>query len=160
MVLGVHLLAEHERGVLFRLGKFEAVIGPGLVIRAPLICRLKKYDLRTRSKNFKDIKFVLMDETKATLDLTYFYRIIDPKKTALFLSEDYEGELERFVMINVGAILSKLMPEDLPKKTDLSPEMRDLGRKISQDWGIKIEEVKIHSFRHSHNPRQKEVACK
>ena len=135
---------EYERCVVFRFGRFNRVAGPGWVLILPIIEKYTKYDLRTHTADIPPQEVISKDGIDLKVDAVVYLRVIDPKKAELFVEEDYRYAVEEFVKGKIRNTIGKLEIADVyGKVTQLNEQLREETRRVSQTWGVEIEDVEL-----------------
>src|SRR5213080_4437625 len=88
LALSVRILREYERGVIFQLGRFWAVKGPGLILLIPVIQQMVRLDLRTVVHDVPKQDVISRDNVSVKVSAVLYYRIVDPEKATIQV-EDY-----------------------------------------------------------------------
>src|SRR5579862_1810974 len=83
LVLSIRIVTEYDRGVIFRLGKYAGVRGPGLIILIPLVERMVKVTLRIITMEIPSQKIITKDNVSIDIAAVAYYQVVDPKKSVL-----------------------------------------------------------------------------
>lgn len=135
---------ETERGIIYRLGKFNRVAGPGWSIVIPFFEEeFRRVDVRTRTVNLTDIVAVTRDDIPLTLDIAFFFAIVDPKKAVLEVTV-LEDALNSFVFGVVrDAVGTFVMREAFYNIEGMNEEFKKRLVFALEEWGAEIKDVEI-----------------
>ncbi len=138
---------EHNRLVIYRLGRLIGIRGPGLVLIIPFTDKSKTVDLRESSKHLENIPAGTIDGTSLVVDLSWTFRIIDPIKSTLGY-QDYKVSIENKIMAELRELISKLTFIELYKnRGKLIIDLRNNVQSIVDNWGIEIIGIDIKDIR-------------
>lgn len=139
----LRIVKEYERAVIFRLGKFAGIKGPGIFFIIPLVDQVVKVDLRVVTVNVPTQEVITSDNVTVRVDAVVYYRITDPDK-AIINVEDYQTATSLLSQTTLRTILGQFELDDLLRRRE------DLNLKIAEDldaatenWGIKVSSVTI-----------------
>jgi regulator of protease activity HflC (stomatin/prohibitin superfamily) len=139
---------ETERGIIYRLGKFNRVAGPGWSIVIPFFEEeFTRVDVRTKTVNLTDIVAVTRDDIPLTLDVAFFYAIVDPKKAVLQVTV-LEDALNNFVYgVIRDAVGSFTMREAFYNIEGMNEEFKKRLVFALEEWGTEVKNVEILSVK-------------
>lgn len=106
------ILREYERGVVFQLGRFWKVKGPGLVIIIPGIQQMVRVDLRTLVLDVPTQDVISRDNVSVKVNAVVYYRVLDPEK-AIIQVEDYHSATSQLAQTTLRAVLGKHELDDM-----------------------------------------------
>lgn len=112
----IKIIKEYERVVVFRLGRYVGIKGPGLFWIIPKIDKIQKVDLRTVTYDARMIKVITKDNIRCDIDSFVYYRVIEPKKAILEV-EDYTYATQNLAKTVLRDILGHAELDDLLTKT-------------------------------------------
>jgi len=139
----IKIIKEYERVVVFRLGRYIGIKGPGLFCIIPKIDKIQKVDLRTVTYDARMIKVITKDNIRCDVDSFVYYRVIDPKKAILEV-EDYTYATQNLAKTVLRDILGHAELDDLLTKTrEFTLEIQEEIDEKTDPWGIKVSEVAI-----------------
>lgn len=139
----VKIVAEYERGVIFRLGRLIGARGPGLFFIIPGIDQMVRIDLRTVTYNAREIKIITKDNIRCDVDSFVYYRVVDPLK-AIVEVEKYIDATQNLAKTVLRDVLGHAELDDLLTKTmELTKEIQTLLDQGTDPWGIKVSSVVI-----------------
>jgi regulator of protease activity HflC (stomatin/prohibitin superfamily) len=137
LVSSLRILREYERGVVFMLGRFWKVKGPGLVIIIPGIQQMVRVDLRTM------VFDVPSQNVSVKVNAVVYFRVIDPAK-AILQVEDFMNATSQLAQTTLRAVLGKHeLDEMLAERERLNQDIQQLLDAQTDAWGIKVSNVEI-----------------
>lgn len=137
------ILNEYERGVVFRLGKFNAVKGPGLVILIPFLDKMVKLSLRTIALDVPSQDIITKDNVSVKVNAVVYFRVVDPNK-AVIQVEDYMYATSLVSQTTLRTVTGQADLDDLLSHRDLiNSKLRELIDKETEPWGIKVLNVEL-----------------
>lgn len=141
MVLNV--LREYERGVIFFLGRFQAVKGPGLVIVIPGIQQIERVDLRIITMDVPSQDVISKDNVSVKVNAVIYFRVIDPEK-AIIQVEDYHVATSQLAQTTLRSVLGRHdLDEMLSERDKLNDDIQEILDAQTEAWGIKVSNVEI-----------------
>ncbi|WP_446389312.1 slipin family protein [Coleofasciculus sp. B1-GNL1-01] len=151
-VFGIILLAglsgfkidrEYERGVIFRLGRFSNVKGPGMYWILPLIDQKAQVDIRTKTVDIAPQEAVTADSVTIKVNAVLYYRIIDPSR-AINKVENYEIAVYQAAMTTLRNVVGQNILDDVLQNRDkINLRVQEIVDEITESWGVVIERVEI-----------------
>ncbi len=139
----IKIIREYERVIVFRLGRYVGIKGPGLFWIIPKIDKIHKVDLRTVTYDARMIKVITKDNIRCDIDSFVYYRVIDPKKAILEV-EDYTYATQNLAKTVLRDILGHAELDDLLTKTrEFTLQIQEEIDEKTDPWGIKVSEVAI-----------------
>lgn len=140
----VKVYGETERGIIYRMGRFHRVAGPGWSVVIPFFEReFQRVDIRTRTMNLREIGVVTRDDIPLTIDATFFYSIVDPKKAVLQVTV-LEDTVKAFVYGVVrDGIGTFVMREVFYNIEEINDELKKRLTFATEKWGIDVSDVEI-----------------
>jgi regulator of protease activity HflC (stomatin/prohibitin superfamily) len=143
LAASVRILREYERGVVFMLGRFWKVKGPGLVIIIPGIQQMVRVDLRTVVFDVPSQDVISRDNVSVKVNAVVYFRVIDPAKSILQV-EDYLNATSQLAQTTLRAVLGKHELDDmLAERERLNQDIQQLLDTQTDAWGIKVSNVEI-----------------
>lgn len=137
------ILREYERGVIFFLGRFQAVKGPGLIIVIPGIQQIVKVDLRTLVYDVPTQDVISRDNVSVKVSAVIYFRVIDAEK-AIINVEDYFEATSQLAQTTLRSILGQHeLDEMLAQRDKLNEGIQILLDEQTESWGIKVINVEI-----------------
>ncbi len=137
---------EYERGVLFRLGRFHSVVGPGWVVYFSTIDSVTRVDLRTQVLDIEPQYVITQDNVKVKIDSVVYYRIVDPKKSVVEV-RDFSSAVEHLLVAQLRNVTGKLLLEEVLEKTEeINLDLFNVLKDVEDKWGIRTSRVEISSI--------------
>ncbi|MEL7539135.1 MAG: slipin family protein [Pseudomonadota bacterium] len=146
IVLAVNIfkiLKEYERGVIFFLGRFQRVKGPGLIILIPLIQKMTKVDLRVIVMDVPTQDVISRDNVSVKVNAVIYFRIVDPEKAIIAVANVYEAT-SQLAQTTLRSVLGQHELDDmLAEREKLNADIRSILDQQTDAWGIKVANVEI-----------------
>ncbi len=137
------ILREYERGVVFQLGRFWRVKGPGLVIVIPGLQQMVRVDLRTIVLDVPTQDVISRDNVSVKVNAVVYFRVLDPQK-AIIQVEDYHVATSQLAQTTLRAVLGKHeLDEMLAERERLNTDIQQVLDIQTDAWGIKVANVEI-----------------
>lgn len=142
-VSAFRILREYERGVVFQLGRFWSVKGPGLVIIIPGIQQMVKVDLRTIVFDVPSQDVISRDNVSVKVNAVLYFRVIDPQR-AIIQVADYFSATSQLAQTTLRSVLGKHeLDEMLAERDKLNIDIQKILDAATDAWGIKVSSVEI-----------------
>jgi regulator of protease activity HflC (stomatin/prohibitin superfamily) len=139
----IRILREYERGVLFTLGRYTNVVGPGLVLVIPIIQQIVKVQLRTVVVDVPSQDVISRDNVSVKVNAVIYYRIVDPDKAILHV-ENYSAATSQLAQTTLRSVLGKHeLDEMLAERDKLNQDIQEILDAQTDAWGIKVSNVEI-----------------
>ncbi|MDG4594550.1 MAG: slipin family protein [Candidatus Contendobacter sp.] len=139
----IKVLYEYERGVVFFLGRFQAVMGPGLIIVVPVIQQMKRVDLRTVVMDVPSQDVISRDNVSVKVDAVIYFRVIDPQRSIIQV-EDYFAATSQLAQTTLRSVLGQHeLDEMLAGRDELNRDIQNILDSETDVWGIKVSNVEI-----------------
>jgi regulator of protease activity HflC (stomatin/prohibitin superfamily) len=139
----VRILLEYERGVVFRLGRFAGVKGPGLRFIIPGIDRMVKISLRTVAMDVPPQDVITKDNVSVKVNAVLYFRVMSPEK-ALIEVENYLYATSQLAQTSLRSVLGQAELDDLLSHRDkINQHLQELLDRQTDPWGVKIANVEI-----------------
>lgn len=143
IMAAIRIFREYERGVVFTLGRFTRVCGPGLVIIIPIVQQVVRTDLRTHVENVPPQDVISRDNVSVKVNAVLYYRIIDPEQ-AIVNVEDYRAATGQLAQTTLRSVLGKHeLDEMLAERDRLNVDLQEILDRRTDAWGIKVANVEI-----------------
>jgi regulator of protease activity HflC (stomatin/prohibitin superfamily) len=137
------ILREYERGVVFTLGRFWRVKGPGLVIIVPVIQQMVRVDLRTIVLDVPTQDVISRDNVSVKVNAVVYFRVLDPER-AIIQVEDYMAATSQLAQTTLRSVLGQHeLDEMLAERDRLNDDVRNILDQQTDAWGIKVSNVEI-----------------
>lgn len=139
----VKILREWERGVVLRLGKFQAVRGPGIIIVIPLIEKLYRINTRLVTVDVPPQDIITKDNVTMSVNAVVFYRVLSPKEAVVNI-EDYESATHQKAQTVLRNVLGQSdLDELLTGRDTINAKLQEILDAETDQWGIKVDAVEI-----------------
>ena len=139
----VRILREYERGVIFMLGRFHKVKGPGLILVIPGIQQMVRMDLRTLVLDVPSQDVISRDNVSVKVNAVVYFRVVDPEK-AVIQVVDFMGATSQLAQTTLRAVLGKHeLDEMLAERDKLNLDIQTVLDSQTDAWGIKVTSVEI-----------------
>ena len=137
------ILREYERGVIFLLGRFWKVKGPGFIIVIPLIQQMEKVDLRTIVMDVPSQDVISRDNVSVKVNAVVYFRVIEPDK-AIIQVEDFYMATSQLAQTTLRSVLGQHeLDEMLAERERLNTDVQSILDQQTDAWGIKVSNVEI-----------------
>lgn len=137
------VLKEYERGVVFMLGRFWRVKGPGLIIVIPAIQTMVRVDLRTIVMDVPSQDVISRDNVSVKVSAVLYFRVVDPQK-AIIQVEDYNMATSQLAQTTLRSVLGQHeLDEMLASRDKLNTDIQLILDGQTETWGIKVSNVEI-----------------
>jgi len=137
------ILREYERGVVFLLGRFWKVKGPGLIIVIPGLQQMVRVDLRTVVMDVPPQDVISRDNVSVKVNAVVYFRVIDPER-AIIQVEDYYSATSQLAQTTLRSVLGKHeLDEMLAERDKLNNDIQKILDANTDTWGIKVTSVEI-----------------
>ena len=143
LAMSVRVLREYQRGVIFSLGRFTGIKGPGLIILIPVIQQMVKVDLRTIVLDVPTQDVISHDNVSVHVNAVVYFRVVDPQK-AIIQVEDFFNATSQLAQTTLRSVLGgHELDEMLAERERLNSDIQEILDKRTDAWGIKISNVEI-----------------
>jgi regulator of protease activity HflC (stomatin/prohibitin superfamily) len=137
------ILREYERGVVFTLGRFDKVKGPGLIIIIPGIQKMVRVDLRTVVMDVPSQDVISRDNVSVKVNAVVYFRVVDPQKSIIQV-ENFLSATSQFAQTTLRSVLGKHeLDEMLAEREKLNLDIQKALDVQTDAWGIKVSNVEI-----------------
>jgi len=139
----INVLMEYERGVIFTLGRFWKVKGPGLIIVIPIIQKIVRVQLRTIVMDVPSQDVISRDNVSVRVNAVVYFRVVDPEKSIIQV-EDYFEATSQLAQTTLRSVLGQHeLDEMLSEREKLSKDIQGILDAATDAWGIKVINVEI-----------------
>ncbi len=143
LLSAIRILWEYERGVVFLLGRFYKVKGPGLIIVIPFIQRMVRVDMRTVVMDVPRQDVISRDNVSVRVDAVVYFRVVDPAK-AIIQVENYYDATSQLAQTTLRSVLGQHeLDEMLAEREKLNTDIQAILDTQTDVWGIKVINVEI-----------------
>jgi regulator of protease activity HflC (stomatin/prohibitin superfamily) len=139
----IKILREYERGVIFLLGRFQKVKGPGLILLIPGIQKMVKVDLRVIVMDVPTQDVISRDNVSVKVNAVIYFRIVDPEKAVIRVENAFEAT-SQLSQTTLRSVLGQHELDDMLAERDkLNVDIQELLDQRTDNWGIKVANVEI-----------------
>ncbi|PBC19689.1 MULTISPECIES: slipin family protein [unclassified Mesorhizobium] len=139
----VRILREYQRGVVFTLGRFTGVKGPGLIILVPFVQQMVKVDLRVVVQDVPPQDVISRDNVSVKVNAVLYFRIVDAER-AIIQVADYMAATNQLAQTTLRSVLGKHeLDEMLAERDKLNSDIQEILDQRTDAWGIKVSNVEI-----------------
>jgi regulator of protease activity HflC (stomatin/prohibitin superfamily) len=139
----LRITREYERGVVFMLGRFWKVKGPGLILVIPVIQQMVRVDLRTIVMDVPSQDVISRDNVSVKVNAVVYFRVIDPER-AIINVENYYAATSQLAQTTLRSVLGKHELDDMLAERDrLNADVQTILDSQTDAWGIKVSNVEI-----------------
>ncbi|MEJ2105948.1 MAG: slipin family protein [Acidiferrobacteraceae bacterium] len=143
LAVSIRVLREYERAVVFMLGKFWSVKGPGLIILWPVIQQMVRVELRTIVMDVPSQDVITKDNVSVKVNAVVYFRVVDPQN-AIIQVEDYYAATSQLAQTTLRSVLGKHELDDMLSERDkLNSDIQGILDAQTDIWGIKVTSVEI-----------------
>ncbi len=143
VVASVRILREYERGVIFLLGRFWKVKGPGLILVIPGIQQMVRVDLRTIVMDVPSQDVISRDNVSVKVNAVIYFRVLDPQRAIIQVMNFLEAT-SQLAQTTLRAVLGKHeLDEMLAERDKLNADIQQTLDTQTDAWGIKVSNVEI-----------------
>lgn len=143
LLSAVKVLREYERAVVFRLGRFLAVKGPGIIILIPGIDKMVRISLRTVAMDVPPQDVITRDNVSIKVNAVVYFRVVEPEK-AIIQVEDYLYATSQLSQTTLRSVVGQAeLDEILAERDKINTHLQEVLDKQSDAWGIKVSLVEV-----------------
>jgi regulator of protease activity HflC (stomatin/prohibitin superfamily) len=141
--LSIKVLREYERGVVFQLGRFWSVKGPGLIVLIPVVQQMVRLDLRIVVLDVPPQDVITRDNVSVKVNAVVYFRIIDPQKAVIQVA-NYLQATSQLAQTTLRAVVGKHdLDQLLAEREKLNLDIQTILDAQTEAWGIKVTTVEI-----------------
>jgi regulator of protease activity HflC (stomatin/prohibitin superfamily) len=139
----IRILREYERGVIFTLGRFTGVKGPGLIILIPFVQQMVRVDLRVVVQDIPPQDVISRDNVSVKVNAVLYFRIVDAER-AIIRVENFMAATSQLAQTTLRSVLGKHeLDEMLAERDKLNADIQEILDQQTDTWGIKVTNVEI-----------------
>lgn len=143
IVASLRITREYERGVVFMLGRFWKVKGPGLILVIPIIQQMVRVDLRTRVFDVPEQDVISRDNVSVKVNAVVYFRVIDSQR-AIIQVEDFMMATSQLAQTTLRSVLGQHeLDEMLAERDRLNADIQGILDSQTDAWGIKVMNVEL-----------------
>jgi regulator of protease activity HflC (stomatin/prohibitin superfamily) len=141
--MSIRIVPEFQRGVVFFLGRFQKVKGPGLIIVVPGIQQMTRVDLRVITMDVPSQDVISRDNVTVRVNAVLYFRVVDPER-AIIQVEDYYAATSQLAQTTLRSVLGQHeLDEMLSERDKLNADIQAILDEQTDTWGIKVTNVEI-----------------
>ncbi|QQD17737.1 slipin family protein [Spongiibacter nanhainus] len=139
----IKILPEYERGVVFTLGRYTGVKGPGLIILIPVIQKLVRVDLRVIVMDVPTQDVISKDNVSVKVNAVVYFRVVEPDKAIIQVEQFYDA-VSQLAQTTLRSVLGQHELDDMLGERDkLNSDIQTILDKQTDAWGVKVNNVEI-----------------
>lgn len=140
---GIKIDREYQRGVIFRLGRFKDVKGPGIYWILPGIDQKTKVDIRTKTVDIQPQETITSDSVTIKVNAVLYYRLIEPSK-AINKVENYQMAVYQTALTTLRNVVGQNILDDVLQNRDkINNTIQEIVDEVTEPWGVVIERVEM-----------------
>ena len=140
---GIRVAQEYQRAVVFRLGRFHSVRGPGLYYNLPLVEWQRRVDMRTITVNVEPQETITKDSVTIKVNAVLWYRVTEPFKAILEVA-DFRSAVYQVALTSLRNIIGQHMLDEVLKERDqINRQLRSIVDQATDPWGVQVEMVEM-----------------
>jgi regulator of protease activity HflC (stomatin/prohibitin superfamily) len=139
----IKILMEYERAVIFFLGKFQEVKGPGLIIVLPVIQKMLRVNLQIVTMEVPAQDVITRDNVSVKVNAVIFFRVVDPQR-AILAVQDYLYSASQIAQTTLRSVLGQSqLDELLAKRDEINVQLQRIIDQQTEPWGVKVTAVEV-----------------
>jgi regulator of protease activity HflC (stomatin/prohibitin superfamily) len=139
----LHVLNEYERAVIFQLGRFAGIRGPGLIFVWPIVQRMRKVDLRVIVLSVPKQDVITRDNVSVKVNAVVYFRVVDPGKAIIQVANAFDAT-SQVAQTTLRSVVGQHEMDDLLAQRDkLNADLQRILDQNTEAWGIKVSTVEI-----------------
>ncbi|GHB16226.1 slipin family protein [Salinicola rhizosphaerae] len=143
LLASIRILPEYRRGVVFFLGRFQDVKGPGLFFLIPVVQKMEVVDLRVITMDVPEQDVISQDNVTVRVNAVLYFRVVDPQK-AIIQVENFVNATSQLAQTTLRSVLGKHdLDEMLSERDKLNDDIQEIIDTQTEAWGIKVANVEI-----------------
>jgi regulator of protease activity HflC (stomatin/prohibitin superfamily) len=147
----VKILRQYERGVMFTLGRFSSVRGPGFIVLIPLVQQIVRIDLRTTVVEIPQQDLITKDNVSVKVDAVLYFHVVDPAKAVIEV-EQYIAATNLLAQTTLRSVLGQHeLDELLSERNKLNTDIQAILDERTKAWGVDVTNVEIRDVQLTDN---------
>ncbi|NOZ73122.1 MAG: slipin family protein [Chloroflexi bacterium] len=139
----IKIVQEYERGVVFRLGRFAGIRGPGLILLIPFVERMSKVDLRVVTLDVPSQEAITKDNVTVRVNAVVYFQVIDPDRAVINV-EDFRRATAQIAQTTLRSVMGQHELDDLLSRRErINQELQRIIDLATEPWGIKVAVVEV-----------------
>lgn len=142
----IKILNEYERAVIFRLGRFTGVRGPGLIILIPGLEKMKRVSLRTITMDIPSQDIISKDNVTLKVNGVVYFRVENPEKSVIAI-EDFYGATAQISQTTLRTVIGQFELDDiLARRDQINARLQTILDEQTEPWGVKVSAVEVKAI--------------
>jgi regulator of protease activity HflC (stomatin/prohibitin superfamily) len=142
----IRVLRQYERGVMFTLGRFSSIRGPGLIFLIPFFQQIVRVELRTVVMDVPHQDIISRDNVSVNVDAVLYFHVVDPEK-AVIAVEQYLAATNLLAQTTLRSVLGQHeLDEMLAQRSALNEDVQEILEARTREWGILVTAVEIRDI--------------
>lgn len=146
LLSSIKILNEYERGVIFRLGSYSGVRGPGLIILIPVIEKMVKVDLRVVTMDIPSQDIITKDNVTLKVNGVVYFRVNNPQKSVIKVENFYHATSQISQTTLRSVIGQYELDEVLAQREEINNKLQVILDELTEPWGIKVTNVELKAI--------------
>lgn len=143
LLSGVRVAQEYQRAIVFRLGRFQGIKGPGIYWLIPLVEMQQKVDIRTKTVTLEQQETITKDSVTVKVNAVLWFKIVDPQ-SAIIKVADYNRAVYQYAVSALRNIIGQhSLDEVLKEREKINSTLQKIVDQTTEPWGVKIEMVEM-----------------
>lgn len=143
LLISIKQIDEYQRGILFSFGKFSRILKSGWHIVLPIINRVVKVDIRTKTVDVPEQEAITRDNVSIRINAVLYYKIFDASKAVISV-ENYNYAVSQLAQTTMRNVVGSVTLDELLSERDkLSTQICQIVDEATDPWGIKVENVEL-----------------
>jgi regulator of protease activity HflC (stomatin/prohibitin superfamily) len=139
----IRIIKEYDRGVVFFLGKYKDVRGPGLIFLIPLLEQMTRVTLRTVTMSIPSQKIITKDNVSIDIAAVAYYHVVDPKKSVVAVADAYNA-VNQISQTTVRNVIGQFQLDQLLSQTiTINSQIKEVIDSHTEPWGVQVSAVEI-----------------
>jgi len=144
--MGIRMLYQYERGVVFTLGKFSSVRDPGLTFLVPFIQTMRKVDMRIKTAEVPRQEVITKDNIPILVNAVVYFKVINPEKVIIEI-EDYIFAIKQYTQAALRDVIGNSdLDFVLTEREKVAGSIKEIVDSETSDWGVDVESIKIQEI--------------
>jgi len=142
----VHVAAQWERGIVLRLGRFQSVRGPGVILIFPVIDHLKVVDTRIQTVAIPQQSVITRDNVPMSINGVLFFKVVDVMKAVVSI-QDYEFSILQYAQVTLRDVMGRLaLDEMLAELEQIQAQIAALVGEVARGWGLEVDGLRLQDI--------------